>query len=235
MIPLPEYALLVMAMKEKWIEFPSNETGDTVPTILIEQDGRVCYMIHVTVPTPEYAVPYIGMIHTMIPYEAIILAHEVRMKLPPKGATDADLEALARKVKKYRAGDFERLASEGKAGEHGIVDAMLVQRFEAGDATHISHFLPFLYSGKGTPFSWLYSQFDCHGQDGRTELAGSIPTTIRRAMMMPTVEDLKFKGVIRGSRKRMLQLATSVGLSRIDADPRAQLLTASHAWGNLLP
>lgn len=238
MIPLPEYIRLVMGLKEKWVEFPRNESGDVVPTILVENDGRIDFIVHCIVPHPRRMVPYVAMLRSMLTCQALIVVHECRVRAEMFAEGAEPEAAIQAHLDKYEPGDFERLVNEGKAGEHGIMESMMVHRFDVKAGTHVSHILPFLYSGKGTRFAWLTSLFGAYGDDADSELSGDMIASFQRAMMVPQVLDqIAFTTGVRRAMgdRRLVQLTASVALERLACDQHIQVLTASHAWGSLLP
>jgi hypothetical protein len=260
MPPLPDFVLLAMAMKERFVDIDrgcatSGETPPTVdgqlpPTVLVEQDGRVTYAVHCRAPTPYECLGIVHLFHAMLNYEAILVAHELRMRFREQPTSMSDREILEEHHRKYKPGDFERLAKEGKAGEHGILDALAVHRFEAGDGASIMYLLPFLYSGPATPFSWLTSMFDCAGADGESAVGGDVPLLIRQVMRSAKADDIAHVVAALGGPRRISavehlrtrnperyrQMMAGAMLQHIEREePDAMLLTSFHVWGSLLP
>lgn len=238
---LPDFVRLAMGIKEFFLDM--RDDGEMCALLLVEQEGRINYLICTSDVHPQDAFPALRSIHVMLPYSALILVHEIRMKAAfTKDLTFA--EAQAEHVKNYKEGDFQRLVEEGKAADHGIIDALMILR-ATPDRRQFAHIMPFIYFGPGMGFSWVPSLATDFGYSDNEEMAGGIPDAVREAMSAEPMKDAlsnmiadlkedpaKFQGM---AKDRMRQIQTSVCLRYIQERPGYSVFSAHEAMGGLLP
>jgi hypothetical protein len=157
---LPHFVPLIQALKAEFLDI--QDSGDLPPLLLVERGGAIDHVI-VLVPAahPLDAMPLVSLAAAMLPHDALVLVVETRHQVLRPGQARPE------------PGTFQRLADEGKAGEHGIIDCLVAIRVD--DAGRRSLYrLPYLYSGPQTPFAWLASQFEATGPDDG-HVGGDVP------------------------------------------------------------
>jgi hypothetical protein len=245
MIELPQYALLAIATKERFvaIDQQSHREGDgepmvlegmLPPTIMVEQDGQVSVIVHYRGETPFHALGVVHLLHSMMDYQAIIFAHEVRMRKVERA------EATRRMADYYQYGAYRNQAEQGTAAEHGIMDAIVVHRFEGADETDTAYSFPFVYPGPTAPLTWLADSFD-HFDSQAMYVAPDLPSAVRQVLRSPKAEEVGRKVapgaariIDRMSPYRTGKMKARAVLEYIDEGlPDAMLLVASHTWEEL--
>jgi hypothetical protein len=150
----------MQALKAEFLDI--QESGDLPPLLLVERGGAIDHVI-VLVPAahPLDAMPLVGLAAAMLPHDALVLVVETRHR------------ALRPGEDRPEPGAFQRLADEGKAGEHGIIDCLAAIRVDPAGRRWLYR-LPYLYSGPQTPFAWLTSQFEITTPDDG-HVGGDVP------------------------------------------------------------
>lgn len=169
---IPPWAAMGKAMKTVFLEL--RDDGATPPVVIMEEDDGIRTAFVANELSPELRLACVASLKRSINPRALVLCADSYHKRLAKGA---DISSIER-------GQFDR---EYLAGDPEVIQSLGVWRLGRSGAIN-AYYFPYLYSGQGTPLTWLDSQALTFDPTSLADAAGDLPRALHRIAQLPPIE-----------------------------------------------